>query len=114
MADLEFTVAKRRVEPITFTLGVEPGQKATEESDHVYTFTPPKNAVMMMPVFDNEAATDLGMTRATFDWLSEGLSEEDSDRIMARLRNKDDDLDIDTVAKVISGLAERVAARPPT
>lgn len=114
MADLEFKVAKRRAKPITFTLGVEPGEKATEEGDHVYSFTPPKSAVMMMPVLDSDEVTDIGMTRATFDWLSEGLSEEDSDRIMARLRDPKDDLDIDTLAEVIQGLSEKVSGRPST
>jgi hypothetical protein len=112
--DLEFTVAKRRAEPITFTLGVEPGQKATEQSDHIYSFTPPKSAVMMMPVIDNEDTGDLAMTRATFNWLEVGLSTEDSERILARLRDPADDLDVDTLAKVISGLSERASARPST
>lgn len=114
MADLEFKVAKRRTAPITFTLGVAPGQKVTQQGSHVYSFTPPKSAVMMMPVLDVDEPTDIGMTKATFNWLSEGLSEEDSDRIMARLRDKKDDLDIDTLADVIQGLSEQIAARPST
>lgn len=106
MADLEFTVAKRRQQPITFTLG----------DDHEYVFNAPKSAVMMMPVFDStdDGVSELDITKSTFDWLGEGLSEEDSKRIKDRLRDPGDDLDIDTLSDVVKQLSEKVSARPST
>jgi hypothetical protein len=106
MSDLEFDVAVRRAEPITFKLGGD---------DHEYKFTPPKSAVMLMPVL---AATDgnmgVNMTKSTFDWLGQGLSESDNEHMIARLRDPEDDLDIDTLSTVVEKLSEKVAARPTT
>lgn len=106
MADLEFTVAKRRREAVTFKLG----------DDHVYTFTPPKSAVMMMPLINPEEGEDTGLaiTKSTFDWLGDGLSEEDNQRIQARLKDPEDDLDVDTLSEVVAGLSEKVGGRPTT
>lgn len=104
MADLEFQVAKRRHEPITFTLG----------DDYEYTFHAPKSAVMLMPLFDSEGGSDLDITRSTFDWLGQGLSEEDSDKIKDRLRDAEDDLDIDLLAEVVQKLSEKVSSGRPT
>ena len=115
MADLEFQIAERRTEPITFTLGGDP---------YVYTFTPPKQAVMMMPVLMHEsgqnggAASDasvgLGLTRSTFDWLGQGLNEADNDYLLARLKNPEDSLDVPTLTEVVEKLSEQVGARPTT
>lgn len=107
MADLEFNIAPRRVTPLTFTLG----------DGHEYVFTPPKSAVMMMPVIDANAASDnagIDITKATFNWLGEGLSDEDHDRILTRLRDPEDGLDVDTLADVVKALTEKVASRPST
>jgi hypothetical protein len=130
MADIEFDVAVRRSEPITFTLGGksalleeavperddEPARDEVRgKDDHVFTFNPPKSAIMLMPVLE---ATDgnmgVGMTKATFDWLGEGLSKEDNERILRRLKDKADDLDVDTLSTVVEKLSEKVAARPTT
>lgn len=108
MADLEFDIAKRRTDPITFTLGSD---------KHLYSFNPPKSAVMMMPILEpnpDKAQGNLDLTRATFDWLGDGLSEEDNERIKARLKDPKDDLDVDTLGKVVEGLSEKVAGRPTT
>lgn len=113
MADLEFDVAVRRHEPITFTLGLAPGD--TEK--HVYTFVPPKSAVMLMPILETSSSggeRNMDLTKATFDWLGDGMSEEDNERIKSRLKDKNDDLDVDTLSKVVEGLSEKVSARPTT
>lgn len=129
MADLEFEVAPRRREPITFKLGgdtavVRAAEGPSEDfpegrdaergrDDHTYTFDPPKNAVMLMPLMDGSTGSvGLGLTKATFDWLGKGLSTEDNDHLLNRLRDEDDNLDISTVEKVIEALSERVAGRP--
>lgn len=132
MADLEFEVAKRRTKPITFALGgdnalLEKAIEADEEAgvegkaevrgrdNHEYTFTPPKSALMLMPVIDGSSDGDgLAVTKATFDWLGDGLSLEDQKRINDRLKDNKDDLDIDTVSEVIKALSERASGGRPT
>lgn len=119
MADLEFDVAKRRSEPITFTIG---------KSDHEYVFNPPKSAVMMLPIIEPGAPEEdgkqtkkesheeakLALTKATFDWLGEGLSKEDHELLVSRLKDPKDDLDVPTLSNIVKGLSERIAARPTT
>ena len=99
---LEFTTAKRRVQPITFTL-----------DGREFSFTPPKSAVMVLPVLD-KSANDADMVRATFDWLGAGLPEEDVQYLMDRLKDPEDDLDIDQIGEVIEALGEEIAGRPTT
>jgi hypothetical protein len=103
MADLKFGVAKRRTEPVTFEL---------EGSDREYVFTPPKQAGMVLPMF--EAITDIDEAKPAFEWLDEGLSEEDREHIYARLKDPKDDLDIENIGEVVSGLVEFVSNRPTT
>ena len=107
MADMEFAVAKRRKDPITFSLG---------DDEHTYTFNPPKAALMLMPILAPEEGANegMGMTKATFDWLGSGLSEEDNAHILARLNDDGDDLDVDTLSEVIQKLAEKAASGRPT
>jgi hypothetical protein len=130
MADLEFDVAVRRSEPITFTLGganallraaveakgEDPGKPEKRGvDDHVYSFDPPKSAVMLMPVLENgDGNGGIAMTKATFDWLGQGMSKEDNDRILARLKDPKDDLDVDTLSNVVEALSSKVAGRPTT
>lgn len=101
--DIAFRVAKRRKDPITFTL---------EGNKHIYTFTPPKQATMVLPMLDSE--DELGAAKAAFSWLDLGLSQEDQDHIIARLKDDEDELDTDTIEEVVTGLVERVSARPTT
>lgn len=132
MADLEFDVAVRRADPITFRLGgknflLKPALEAKDskseavpekrgKDDHEYTFIPPKNAVMLMPVLDAQDGSNDGleMTKSTFNWLGTGLSMEDRERVIGRLRDPGDDLDVDTLSEVVEKLSERVAGRPTT
>jgi hypothetical protein len=105
VSDLSFKVAARRRTPITFDLGGD---------DHVYTFLPPKQAGVFMPMLDaaNDDAASMSAARAAFKWLDDGLGKEDQDHIEARLRDEDDDLDFDTLGEVINGLMEKVSGRP--
>jgi hypothetical protein len=137
---MEFDVAKRRNEPITFKIGGDnallekgyskavavQGEDRTEDvevaevrgkDDHVYNFDPPKSAVMLMPILEVDTSNGTGsvgvdMTKATFDWLGQGLSTEDRERVIARLRDPKDDLDVDNLSSVVQGLSARVAGRP--
>jgi hypothetical protein len=101
---LEFTTSKRRNDPIEFTLDGEQ-----------YLFTPPKSAGMLLAMAgadNSEIAANSAMIRALFDWLGDGLPEEQSQRLMARLQDKEDDLDTDTLIQIIQGLQKEVAGRP--
>lgn len=133
MADLEFDVAKRRTKPITFRLGGDSmlihsategfGQEGDEDyqaaepevrgpDDREYVFNPPKSAVMVLAIVDDES--DNAALKGTFDWMGAGLSEEDNDRIIARLRDPKDDLDINTLTDIVQRLNEKIAGRPTT
>jgi hypothetical protein len=103
MADLSFKVAPRRKDVITFDL---------EGDDRVYSFTPPKQAQMVVPVMS--ADNDMDAAKAAFGWLDLGLSKEDQDHITGRLMDPDDDLDIDVLEEIVTGLIERVSGRPTT
>jgi hypothetical protein len=93
---LEFTTAKRRKEPITFTL-----------DDVEYVFTPPKTANVILDYV--ETGNDIG---ALLDWLEDGLSEEQAQLIIQRLKDPDDDLDMDTLGDITAALLEKVVGRP--
>lgn len=100
-ADLSFEIAPRRKEAITFTLGGD---------THKYAFTPPKKAAMITVMMS--ATSDLEAAKGAFGWLDDGLSTEDRDKIAARLKDPEDDLDIDTIEQVVSALVERTTGRP--
>lgn len=140
MSDLEFDVKPRVSMTITFRLGGDnallgmvdgpapaypadytgprtpavPVENRGRDS-HEYTFHAPKNAVMLMPVLeaDNDELS-LGLTKSTFDWLGAGLSEEDRTRVINRLKDPKDDLDIETLTEVVQKLQERVSGGRPT
>lgn len=101
-APLSFTSAKRAREKITFDLdGVE------------YTFTPPKDSIMVMPIL-GDGDTETGAMRGLFDWLGAGLPKDQEERLIGRLRDPEDDLDIDTLTEIIKGLQEAVSGGRPT
>lgn len=97
MADiLEFRTAKQRKEPIKFTI-----------DEDEFTFTPHKTAGMVLDILDDESEL-----KAAFDWLDEGLPEDQSALLEKRLRDPEDDLDVDMVAEIIKFLISRVSGRP--
>lgn len=92
---LEFTTAKRRHEPITFIL-----------DGRAFNFTPPKLAGAVLDAMDSE---DSG---AMLDWFAGGLSDEDETFVANRMRDPDDDLDVDDIARIVQSLIEKVVGRP--
>jgi hypothetical protein len=105
-SDLAFSVPKRRKKPMTFTI---------EGDEHEYTFKAPKQAGVFMGLFDGDDEVDeMAMSRAVFEWLDKGLSEDDQKHIEDRLRDEDDDLDFDTLGDIVKALMEKSAGRPPT
>jgi hypothetical protein len=92
---LEYNTAKKRREPISFTI-----------DGHEYVFTPPKLAGAVLDTMDN------GDDGALLDWLGAGLSDEDEELIATRLRDPNDDLDIEDIGHIVQMLVEKVVGRP--
>lgn len=103
---LEFKTAKKRAsdraKPITFTL----------DGDE-YTFTPPKAAVLAISAIsgDDDPTEQI---KGMFDWLGNGMAQDQQDRLLARLRDPDDDLDLEDLSNVFQGLVEAAYGRPTT
>ena len=96
----EFTTAKRRNAAIEFTLdGV------------TYSFTPPKQAALILDVLDG-ADSEVEQARALYDWLGDGLGEEQANALVARLRDPDDDLDWVQLFEIAQWLQEEATGRP--
>jgi hypothetical protein len=116
--DLPVAAPKRFVptaparKPVTFHLAIADGE------DEVYTFTPPKTSGQLLDVLDPDDEDDgnaqLTTARANWQWFKRGLPPDEYDRLVARLRDPDDDLDDVTVAEIIRYLMGRDAKRPPT
>ena len=103
-AELTIDIPRRSTDPIPLTLRNPDGETET------MTFTPPKRATMMLPLVEGA-----DYNTATYVWLLEGLSEEDGNRIRARLADPADQLDWDTIGAITNALAVKVAGnRPPT
>lgn len=97
---LEFTTAKRRTEPIPFTLD---GEK--------FEFIPQKQAGIALALADGDQTE---LMRQMFDWLSDGLPEAQAQHIIDRLKDPADDLDIDQLGDIIGKLQDEIAGRPTT
>lgn len=94
-----FKVARKNREPIEFGF---------EDEEYIYVFTPPKVAGIVLSVV--EGGTD--EAKAAFDWLSDGLSEEQNKHLIDRLRDPKDDLDIEDIGTMVEGLMEEIGERP--
>lgn len=106
MATKQFNTAKRGKSAIKFQI---------EGEEHEYSFTAPKTAGMALSIMDSsDELIEINAMRATFDWLEEGLTEGDAERIKARLRDPKDDLDIDTLGDITEWLREEVSGNPST
>lgn len=97
---LEFQTAKKRKDIIEVTIDGD-----------LYHFTPQKSAGAMLALAEGDYAT---MMKKTFDWLGDGLPEEESKRLIERLKDKDDDFDISDLQEVIRLLQEEINGRPTT
>lgn len=104
---LEFSTAKKRAtkaKPITFTL----------DGDD-YTFTPPKAAVLAMMAIAGDDSNPMGQLKAVFDWLGNKMPQAQQDRLLDRLRDPDDKLDLDYLTEeVFPGLVQEAYGRPTT
>lgn len=83
--------------------------------DEEYRFAPRKVAKMFLPVLgfgDENEDTEFATIRAQFQWVMDGLDQPSKDRLMERLNDDDDGLDIDTVASIGEWLTEKVGGNP--
>lgn len=97
---LEFTTAKKRREPIKFSVDGEQ-----------YEYVPQKQAGMALALRDGN---ETEVMREMFDWLSDGLPEEQAQRLIDRLKDPADEMDIDDLGKLIGDLQDQIAGRPTT
>ena len=102
----DFKVSRAKGDPITFTIG---GDKK-----NVFKFTPPKQGPMLLSMLDDNE-DGLGAVRGTMAWIKAGLSEEQFDLLMERLRDPEDDFDFDSPGgfnDVSNWLVEEASGRP--
>lgn len=99
-SNLTFTTAKRRTEPIPFEL-----------DGREILYTPQKTANSILPMLD-EDATEADSLRAEIAWFENGLDADDAQWIEDRLRDPDDDFDMDTLSSIIKALFRQVNGRP--
>ena len=113
-----FTPTARKREAIEFDIPTPDGEPDT------YHFNPPKIAGAMMPILDPSAARSdeneeddedggrMSMGQATWTWLRRGLPAEEYQRLMDRMQNEEDDLDVPDVVQVVRWLMGQVSGRP--
>lgn len=92
----EFTTATKRRKPIEFAL-----------DGTNYQFTPPKQATLVLDFLGS--GDEVG---ALFDWVNEGLGEEQAAAIEDRLKDPDDDFDIKELTDIARWLVEESTGRP--
>lgn len=98
---LSYQTPQRRVAPIPFNL-----------DGRQFNFYPPKRAGIILGILDSKDTGTIGATGAFFDWLGQGLSEDDNNFLVARLKDPNDDLDLDTIADIARDLMERASDTP--
>lgn len=98
---LEFKTATKRKDPITFTL-----------DDDTYEFTPQKSAGVILSIMED--SDEAAALKAMFDWLSDGLSEEDDKKLIARLKDPEDEFDWPDMQEIIQELQKELSGRPTT
>lgn len=104
MATKQFTTAALSKKVITFKI-----------DDEEYRFAPKKVAKMFLPVLglgEEGEDAEFATIKAQFQWVMDGLDVPSKDRLVERLRDEDDGLDIDTVASIGEWLMEKVSGNP--
>lgn len=101
----DFSTKERERQVVSFTLDGEQ-----------YTFTPPKRAELVMSVIStvglSRPITEGESLRDLLNWFSEGLGEEQNERIMERLADKEDDFDLAGVTEIARWLVGQTSGRP--
>lgn len=81
-----------------------------------FAWTKPKNASMAMPIIDAEPGQDreIANLKALFDWIGNGLPDEQEELLEKRLRDPEDDFDVEDLNAIVEILLEEASAVPPT
>lgn len=118
----EFTIPQRAPQTLEFALldatHLDDGDGAAGGDRDRYHFLVPKRAALLL-----DAVEGGGVTARMFAWLERGLNDWDDEhdtpdgerqsaRLVARLRDPDDDLDTDTILKVANAMIGESVARP--
>lgn len=106
MVDIEITTTPRVTKPVTFT--IQGGEDPVTGANHKYTFLAPKVAPIILDMYDSPE----DMVKILFDWLGEGMSEEDNNILLGRLRDPDDDFEIYQLRQLLDGIIAKVSGRP--
>lgn len=87
-----------------------------ELDGETFRFTPPKRAELIMSVVGtvglDKTSSDTDSVRDLMNWLGEGLSEEQAQRIFDRLKDPEDDFDLDQVNEIARYLLGQSSNRP--
>lgn len=100
---------------MAITIEAEPkAQVQVELVGHTYTVSPPKAALALRigvtaKQVDNDPSV---MYEAILDWLRAALNKRDYGRVVSRLDDPEDLLDIDHIALLIEKVSEHAAGNP--
>ena len=101
----EFTTKERERTPIEFVLDGE-----------TFKFTPPKRSGLIISVVSKTGldgrASDADSVRDLLNWIGDGLSDEQAERLLERLRDPDDDFDLENVNEIARYLLGQSSNRP--
>lgn len=79
-------------------------------------FVVPKRSGLIMSVVNNVGLNgrnlDTDSTRDLLNWLGEGMSEEDAEWILGRLKDPDDDFDLEDINDIAKHLLGQGSNRP--
>jgi hypothetical protein len=76
--------------------------------DRTIVWVPQKVAAML----DLDDSSDASAGRQAVDWFAGGLTDDDNEWLMARLRDPEDDFDIDDLGAIIKEFVGKVSKRP--
>ena len=102
----EFTTGERARQVVEFDLD---GQR--------FTFTVPKRAGLIMSVvttvgIDGKGSTESDSVRDLLNWLGDGLPEDQADQILNRLKDPDDNFDLEQINEIARYLLGQSSNRP--
>lgn len=101
-----------------FTTNERPRQVTEFDVDgEHYVFTAPKRAGLIMSVvttvgIDGKGSTESDSVRDLLNWLGEGLPEDQADRLLNRLKDPDDDFDLENINEIARYLLGQSSNRP--
>lgn len=82
----------------------------------MFRFTPPKRAQLIASVVGSvgldKSTSDSDSVKDLLNWIGEGLSDEQGERLLDRLNDPKDDFDLDQVNEIARYLLGQTANRP--